>query len=192
MSVYTISPCLIRGCEKNEDIISYRTVLMKFLSGESKVAKDENGWVIDLYGSLPDKHGFISNWLIMMGTKPSRFEKIPVDLGDVETEEGKFIKLCKETKGKHKMIVYSVMNLSGDFDKYKIEENDKKYHLKIDDNNSIELFDKDEAVSELGNEKEVHLHYDSHVSDSVIAGGNVTGSNNRFSLKTLIKKIKTE
>lgn len=192
MSIYTIFPCLIRECEKNDDLITYRTVLMKFLSGESKVAKDKKGYVIDVYGGLPDKNGIISNWLAMMSANPCRFENILVDLEDMESEEEKFIKLCKETKGTHKMIVYSVMGLCGDFNKYETIEKNNKYYLRVDEKNEIELFDKDEAASELGDEKEVPpiFYFDSSINESVIAGKNVIGSNNKKkSLNSLILKI---
>lgn len=165
MSVYTISPCLIRQ-NKKYDLDYIRSVLFVFLNGDHKVAKDANGRMIDIYDNLPDSSGIIHIWLTLMSYEPSRFEKVSVDLDSITDEEEMCLKLCKETKGAHKMIVYSIQSM-----KCEIDEN----YCTTKEGIVIKLYDRDTAKDELAPQKTVNKY---HLQDTIIAGGNVTNSNN--------------
>lgn len=165
MSVYTISPCLIRQ-NKKYDLDYIRSILFVFLNGDHKVAKDANGRMIDIYDNLPDSSGIIHTWLTLMSHEPSRFEKVSVDLDSITDEEEMCLKLCKETKGTHKMIVYSIQSM-----KCEIDEHDCITKEGV----VIQLYDRDAAVNELASRKTVNKY---HFQDTIIAGGDVTNSNN--------------
>lgn len=165
MAVYTVSPCLMRHNGDN-DLRYIRDVLFMFVNREHKVAIDNNGCVLDIYNNIPDHDGIIHAWLNLMGYKPTRFESVLVDLSLLQNEEDKFLTLCKDTKGQHKMIVYSIQNLQCKVDKRNCTSKDGII---------IELFDRDGAVDELHARVTVNNF---NLNDSIIAGGNVKNSNN--------------
>lgn len=163
MSVYTVSPCLMRYMDAG-DMDYFRKVLFLFLNGSHRVAKDEKGRVIDIYAGISIYGDIIHAWLSLMTVKPSRFEPIPVDLDQVDGEENKFLALCSQTKGQHKMIVHSIQNVSCEV----YNKNRTDY-----EGVTVELLSRDDAVEELLVKSIVY-----NVTDSVIAGGNVENSNN--------------
>lgn len=165
MSVYTVSPCLMRH-DGDNDLSYIRDVLFLFVTSEHKVAIDNNGFVLDIYNNIQDHDGIIHAWLNLMGYKPARFESVPVDLSLLQDEEDKFLTLCKNTKGQHKMIVYSIQNMQCEVD---------KSNCTTKDGIIIELFDRDGAIDELHTCITVNNY---NLYDSIIAGGNVKNSNN--------------
>ncbi len=74
MSVYTISPDLLKNIDKDEGI--YLTdILFVFTQRTNpfKVSKDKNGNVIDSYLSVERNVDVIKTWLDLMSFKPSPF-----------------------------------------------------------------------------------------------------------------------
>lgn len=163
MSIYTVSPCFMTNIDAS-DMDYFRKVLFSFLNGSNKVAKDEKGRVIEIYSGISKYGDIIHAWLSLMSFKPSRFEPITIDLDQVDGEENKFLMLCSRTKGQHKMIVYSIQNVSCEV--YNVNRTDYE-------GVTVELLGKDDAVNELSTKSIVY-----NVTDSVIAGGNVENSNN--------------
>lgn len=141
MSVYTISPDLLRNIEKEEGIY-FSDILFVFSqkSNPYKVTKDKLGVVIDSYRAIEVNKEFIKTWLDLMSYKPSPFEDIDVDLTKIDCEESKFLKICKETKSQNKIIYYSKQNIK----KHQIAENSILY-----EGTAILLLDRDEAIIEL-------------------------------------------
>ncbi len=141
MSVYTISPDLLRNIEKGEE--SYlRDILFIFTYGKNpfKVSNDKFGEVINSYLSVERNQEIIKTWLDLMSYKPSPFEYINVDLRNIDCEETKFLKLCKETKSQNKLIVYTTQNIN----KYTCENKIVFFESK-----AIYILDRDEATIEL-------------------------------------------
>lgn len=115
MAVYTISPCIMRDSEPN-DFLCYSNLLFTFTHGPHKVAIDKDGSIIDIYSRIEQHKDIIQTWLQLMSNTPRRFEKIPVNILDITDEFGKFLVLCKATKGQHKIIVNSIQNLDCEVD----------------------------------------------------------------------------
>lgn len=112
MSVYTITPDLLRSIGE-EDGIYLTDILFVFTSRNNpfKVAIDNNGVIIDYYKSVENNAETIAFWLNLMSFKPSPFELINVDLSNIDCEETKFMKVCKETLNQRKLVLYTYQNL---------------------------------------------------------------------------------
>jgi hypothetical protein len=143
MSVYTISPDLLRNIEKDEGIY-LSDILFVFTTrgNDYKVSKDRNGDVINSYKAIGNNGDIIKVWLDLMSFKPSPFYDVDVDLSQIACEETRFMKVCKEVKVQNKLIMYSHQNLK----KYECPNNKVNFENKI-----ITVLDKDEAKNELTN-----------------------------------------
>ena len=110
--VYTLSPDFIQNLEE-EDSIFITDVLFQFSNRENplKIAKDNSGSVIDDYSKIAAKNQQIKTWLDLMSFSPSPFSKVDVDLSSFDCHETKYLKLCRETNGLKKMIIYSLQNI---------------------------------------------------------------------------------
>jgi len=141
MSIYTILPDFFSKVEKEEGVY-FSDILFVFTQrGNSfKVTKDKKGEVISIYSSIKENADIIKSWLEMMSFKPSTFEKIDVDISGIDCMETKFVKICKETKGVNKLIVYTRQNIR----KFKCENNILTY-----EGTDITVLDKDDAHIEL-------------------------------------------
>lgn len=141
MAVYTVSPDLLRNIEKDEGIY-FTDILFTFTqrTNRFKVAKDKNGHVINSYLSVEKNGEIIKTWLDLMSFKPSPFESIDVDISDIECEESKFLKVCKETKSTNKIILYSQQNIK----KFTCEDS-----VVFFEDTAIQVLDRDDARNEL-------------------------------------------
>lgn len=141
MSVYTISPDLLRNIEKDEGIY-FTDILFVFTQRNNpyKVSNDKKGDIINSYLAVDRNGETIKTWLDLMSFKPSPFELIEVDLSLIDCEETKFMKICKETKSQNKLIVYTQQNIS----KYSCENS-----VVIFEETAIQVLDRDEARGEL-------------------------------------------
>lgn len=158
--IYTISPDLLRNIKKEEGI--YLTdVLFVFAqrSNTYKVTRDSNGEVLRIYESIASSKDCIKTWLDLMSFIPSPFEVINVDISDIECEETKFLKLCKETNGENKIIYYSKQNVR----KYKFDAG-SLFFEKI----QIIVLDRDEARHELTATQTINTN----IINSQVAQGN--------------------
>ena len=110
--IYTLSLDFLKNLEEDDNIF-ISDILFHFINRENplKIAKDKKGIVIDDYHNIAAKNQNIKTWLDLMSFTPSPFEKIDVDLSSFNCNEAKYLKLCKETAGFNKMIVYSIQNL---------------------------------------------------------------------------------
>jgi len=161
MSVYTISPDLLRNIEKDESIYISDILFVFTTRGNNfKVSKDKNGDVLNTYKSINNNGDIIRTWLDLMSYKPSTFEDIDVDLSQIECEETKFLKVCKEVKTQNKLIMYSHQNLK------KFDCPNKTVHF---ENKLITILDKDEAKNELTNT--TIISGDTIINSQVAKGG---------------------
>ncbi|MCF6402966.1 hypothetical protein L3C95_08785 [Chitinophaga filiformis] len=141
MSVYTISADLLANIEKDEGIY-FTDILFVFTQRNNafKVAKDKNGYIIDTYKKVINNGDIIKTWLDLMSFKPTPFETIDIDLSKINCDETKFLKICKETKGQNKLIVYTIQNIKN----FECQDN-----TVIFENVAIRLIDRDLARKEL-------------------------------------------
>lgn len=141
MAVYTVSPDLLKNIDK-EDGIYFTDILFVFTQRGNpfKVAKDKNGNVIECYKRISINGDIIKTWLDLMTFRPSPFETINVDLSAIQCEETKFFKVCKETKGQNKLILYSIQNLQ----KYSCRDS-----IVMFEDVGIQILDRDIARNEL-------------------------------------------
>lgn len=168
MSVYTISPDFLENIEDDEK--SYLSDILFIFSNRSnshKIAKDKHGVILDVYKSIKKNPDIIKIWLDLMSFTPSGFEKIDVDIRDINCKEEMSITLCKETKGTNKLIVYSVQNIVN----FECIDGFISYDGKV-----ITVFDRDDAKMEL-NKKEPSIS--SIINHSQIAGNDITKSTNK-------------
>ena len=168
MAVYTISPDFLEKIEDDERRY-LSDILFVFSNGTNtyKVAQDRDGKILDAYKSIRNNADTIKKWIDFMSLSPSKFEKIDVDITSIDSDEEKAIKLCKETKGLSKIIVYSIQNITV------CECNDNKiqYEGKL-----LTVLDRDEAKEEL-NKKEGNTNI--NIAHSQVAGGNIENSTNK-------------
>lgn len=139
--VYTILPDLLRNVKRTEGM--YLTDILFVFSQKTntfKVTRDINGDVLEIYKSIIENGEIIKTWLELMSYVPNSFEIINVDVSDIPEEETKFIKLCKETIGQNKIIVYSKQN---------IQNHTFKGPYIIFEDKAITVLDRDEAREEL-------------------------------------------
>lgn len=113
MSIYTITSDLLENLDE-EGGIYFTDILLVFTQRTNpfKVAIDINGEIIKLYSSIPQNKEIIKTWLDLMSFNPQPFEKINIDVSQIDCRETKFIKLCKETKGCNKILYYSKQNIN--------------------------------------------------------------------------------
>lgn len=169
MSVYTVSPDLLKNIEKGDGIY-FTDILFVFAqrSNPFKVAKDKTGHVVESYEKITTNGDIIKTWLDLMTFKPSPFETINVDLTDIECEETKFFKVCKETKGQNKLILFSLQNL----EKYQCENN-----VVLFEDVAIQVLDRDLARGEL---LLVSKSGDTYINSQVAQGSSqITKSQNK-------------
>jgi|GEM_PF-1191167 len=135
--VYTLSPDFLQNLEE-EDSIFISDVLFHFINRENplKIAKDKSGLVIDDYSKIAANNQHVKTWLDLMSFSPSPFSKVDVDLSPFDCLETKYLKLCRETGGFKKMIIYSLQNIK----KYKCNNNSILFEDCI-----ISLLDKENA-----------------------------------------------
>jgi hypothetical protein len=140
MAVYTISPDLLRNIEKEEGVY-FTDILFVFTNraNPNRVAKDKNGDVINSYLAIENNSDIIKTWLDLMSFKPSPFEPIDVDISQIDCEERKFLKVCKETNGQNNFILYSPQNLK----RFKCVNN-----IVLFEETAIRVLDRDEAKTE--------------------------------------------
>lgn len=168
MAIYTISPDLLENIEDND--IRYLSDILFVFSNKTntyKVAQDKHGHIIDVYRSIKKNPDSIKIWLDYMTNSPTKFEKIDVDIQNLDSNEGKAIKLCKETKGSNKIIVYSIQNIT----LCECKDNKIQYEGK-----SLIVLDRDDAIAEL-NKKEGNTNI--NIAHSQVAGGNIENSTNK-------------
>lgn len=141
MTIFTVAPDLLRNIEEGEYVF-FSDILFVFSqqSNPFRVTKDKNGDVISIYSGIKENADIIKTWLDLMANKPSPFEKIDIDISDIECEETKFVKICKETKGQNQIIFYSRQNIR----KFICESNIIQFEGK-----SLTVFDKFEAQQHL-------------------------------------------
>lgn len=157
MSVYTISPDLLKHIDRDEGVY-FTDILFVFTQRNNpfKVAKDKDGHVIDAYQRIDKNSEVIKTWLDLMTFKPSTFETIDVNLGEIDCEETMFVKICKETKGQNKLIVYTIQNLK----KFECQES-----IIYFEDTAIQVLDRDVAKGELlVVEKKGDNYYNSQVA----------------------------
>lgn len=156
MSVYTISPDLLRNIEKDEGIY-FTDILFVFTqrSNPYKVSRDKNGEVINCYESIEENAFTIKTWLDLMSFKPSPFETIDIDISRIDCEEAKFLKLCKETKSQNKFILYSQQNL---------KKHDCEDRVVMFEDTAIMVYDRDLARQELCEVKSGDTYINSQVA----------------------------
>lgn len=169
MSVYTISPDLLRNIEKDEGIYMTDILFVFTTRGNNfKVSKDRNGDVINSYREINNNGDIIRTWLDLMSFKPSPFYDVDVDLSQILCEETRFMKVCKEVKIQNKLIMYSHQNLK----KYDCPNKQVNFENKI-----ITVLDKDEAKNELT--KTTLIGGDTIINSQVAKGGsNIKDSEN--------------
>lgn len=156
MSVYTILPDLLRNIEKDEGVY-FTDILFVFTQRTNpfKVSKDKSGHIINSYLLVEENLHIIKTWLDLMSFKPSPFEVIDIDISNIENEETKFLKLCKETRVQNKLILYSQQNIK----EYECVDN------RIDfEGTAILLLDRDVARLELN---EVKVNGDTYINSQV-------------------------
>lgn len=141
MAVYTISPDLLRNIEKHDGIY-FTDILFIFTqrANSFKVSKDKNGEIINSYLAIEKNGETIKTWLDLMSFNPSPFESIDVDVSNIECEETKFLKICKETINYSKLILYTPQNL-------KIHS--CQQNIVMFEDKAIQILDRDEARLEL-------------------------------------------
>lgn len=168
MPVYTISPDFLENI-KDDDKRYLSDILFIFSNRTNayKVARDTQGHIIDIYKSIKTNPDIIKTWLELMSYPPSKFEKINVDIRDIDSDEEKAIKLCKETKNSNKMIVYSIENIQ----LFECNNNQIQYEGK-----SLIVLDRDEAEIELNRKDEGRII---NINHSQIAGGSIENSTNK-------------
>lgn len=139
--VYTLSPDFLQNLEE-EDGIYLSDVLFQFTNRHNplKITKDNKGLIFDDYSKIAIENPHIKTWLDIMSFTPAPFVKINVDLSGFDCTESKYLKLCKETNGQKKMIIYSLQNI----EKFNCENNSIIY-----EDCPIDLLDKDNARYEL-------------------------------------------
>ena len=160
MSIYTITPDLLRNIEKDESF--YMTDILFVFTNRSntyKVSKDNNGEVINCYESITNNGEIIKTWLDLMSFKPSPFETIDVDLGGIQCEETKFLKICKETQNYNKLILYSSQNIRN----YICNNNIVQF-----ENKAIQILDRDQARQELAPMQKIG---DTYINSQVAQNG---------------------
>lgn len=139
--VYTITPVLLKKIEKDE--LYYFTDLLNLFAQRSspyKVAMDTKKIALKDYCEIKNHNThLIKHWIECMSFMPSPFEKIEVNIENIECEEERYLKLCKETINQKKMIVYSKQNI----EKHKCEHN-----IVCFEEITITILDKDDAVKE--------------------------------------------
>jgi len=139
--IYTISSDLLENIEINE-LIYFSDLLMVFSkkSNSYKVTRDKNNLVIKKYSDIENNAEFIKVWLDLMSFSPTSFEKINIDLSNINCTETFFMELCKKTQGNKNLIVYSQQNIK----KAIVTNNKLKY-------NDVELnvLDRDMAKNRL-------------------------------------------
>ncbi|HZY36729.1 MAG TPA: hypothetical protein VFE53_08785 [Mucilaginibacter sp.] len=168
MSVYTISPDLLRNIEKEEGVY-FTDILFVFTQRNNhfKVSRDKKGHVIDAYLKIVPNADIIKTWLDLMSFKPSTFEHIDVSFKDIDCEETKFFKLCKETKDQNKIIYYSAQNIK----KYNCTD-----HLVYFEETAITVLDRDLAKQELN---QSNKNGDTYINSQVAKGNsNINKSTN--------------
>jgi len=170
MSTYTISPDFFQSVEKDEGVY-FSEVLFVFTQRGNpfKVSRDKNGDIIDVYKNIKENADIIKTWLELMSYKPSTFEKIDIDLSEIECLETKFLTLCQQTKSENNLIVYSKQNI-------------KKFECKnskiVFDKTSISVLDKDDACLELS--KITKIIGDTYINSQIAQGGSqIVDSNNK-------------
>jgi len=164
--IYTITPDLLENIADNEK--HYFTDILFLFTNRScslKVARDKNNEIISIYRNIKNNAETIKLWLDLMSFIPSRFEKINITIDDIDCLESKFMKLCKETKGVNKLIVYSIQNL------YKFECREKKV---IFEDIIINVLDRDDAKEELNGKNIFNINGVGHM----IAGNDISESKN--------------
>lgn len=141
--VYTLSPDFLQNLEE-EDGIYVSDVLFQFTNRQNplKITKDNRGTIIEDYSKIAETNPHIKTWLDMMSFTPLPFVKVNVDLSQIDCLESKYLKLCKETNGQKKMIIYSLQNIQ----KFNCENNSVIY-----EDCPIDLLDKEDARYELNN-----------------------------------------
>lgn len=169
MSVYTISPNLLRNIEKDEGIY-FSDILFVFTQRTNpyKVSRDKKGDIISCYESIEENAFIIKTWLDLMSFKPSPFETIDIDLENIGCEETKFLKLCKATNGQNKLILYS----NQDIKKFRLDNG-----LIIFEDIAISILDRDLARNELN---EIIKSGDTYINSQVAKNNsNISDSNNK-------------
>ena len=169
MSIFTISPDLLNGIEEDEQVY-FTDILFIFTQKNSKykVAKDRNGEILDRYRGIEKNADTIKVWLEFMSFKPSKFEKVNIELSDIACEETKFFHLCANTKNSKEIIMYSKQNIK----KFECHNDIVNYN-----NISVKVFDRDEAKSLFFESITIQNNYNnSQVANNV---STITDSNNK-------------
>lgn len=168
MSIYTITPDFLSSID-NEERNYLSNILFVFTNRNNtyKITKDKKGEVISIYKSIQQNADIIKVWLDLMSFTPTPFEKIDIDISNIDCLETKFMKMCKETKGFNNLIVYSSQNIS------KFNCTGKKITFEGID---INILDRDDANLEL-NQKSGNVY----ISNSQVADNG-----------SIIKKSKNE
>lgn len=137
MSIFTVSPDFLKNIEEDERVY-LRDILFVFTNtnAQFKVAKDTKSEILDIYRGIKNNADFIKTWLELMSYKPARFEKIDVDLSQIDCIETKFFELCHATINNNDLIVYSKQNLKTHICKNSVVSYKEK---------EVNILDKDDA-----------------------------------------------
>lgn len=167
--IYTISPDLLRNIEPGNGIYFSDILFVFSIRGNPyKITKDKHGEILNCYKTIKENSEIIKCWLDLMSYLPSPFETIDVDIRGIECEETKFLKICKETNGEKKLVLYSLQNVK----KYPITQNRLVF-----EEVAIDLLDRDAILIEL---KPKDKNGDTYVNSQVAKNGsNITDSKNK-------------
>ncbi|MCL3781387.1 hypothetical protein EMN47_13435 [Prolixibacteraceae bacterium JC049] len=165
--IYTISSDLLENIGSDE-LIYFSDLLMEFSnkSNSYKVTRDHKNLVIDKYTSISNNSEFIKVWLDLMTFTPSSFEKINVDLENIDCAETFFMELCKETIGNKNLVVYSHQNVR------KVEVSDNKL---VYNGITLNVLDRDMAKNRISNKAST-----THVEGDYISHSQVVKDNGKM------------
>lgn len=166
-SVYTLSANFFEQLEQH-DYSFLCSILFRFTNPQNphKIAVDSESLVILKYQEITQNKfcaDIIRTWMEMLANIPTSMQRYNIDLSKVTNPEDMCIELCSKINGRKILIIHSA----------------NTFCKAIDDNNSImhdgkviNIIDKDKAQSELNNNTILN------VSNSIIAGNNVSDSTN--------------
>lgn len=167
MSVYTISPNLLRNINSELKIFADILFIFTQTNNNKKVAIDKDGVIINHYASIIENKELISSWLGLM-TYLYNFEYIDLNIQNFcSCEETFYLKICKETQSQKKLITYSHQDIR----KYTIIDNFVEF-----EQDKIEILDKSSASIELTNTQNTNTQNTNiqiiHISQSQFASNN--------------------
>ena len=166
-TVYTLSTNFFINL--GDDEFQYLgSILSPFTNSQSpcKLAVDVHCDILEQYKAITCGRIFadiIKGWLDLLANLPCSMQKYDIDLSPFKGHEEMCIELCSKVNGNKCLIIHSACS----FHKEKNDDNTIIHHGEL-----IHIIDKDEAKLQLNN----NVTY--NISNSMVAGGNITKSNN--------------